>query len=166
MRPTFGVCYRRLLRPLLFQLDAEAAHRLTLAMLARIPAFVPRDDPPELRTEVFGLPFSNPIGLAAGMDKDARAPHAWNALGFGFAEIGTVTPRPQPGNPRPRMFRLEADEAVINRLGFNNEGIEAMRHRLADRGRGIVGVNVGANKDTQDLIADYVSGLEAFAGLA
>src|ERR1700736_5845439 len=106
-----GACYRPL-RPLLFQLDAELAHRVTLAALSALPSLTPAPDPPELRTELFGVAFSNPVGLAAGMDKDGRALKAWNALGFGFAEIGTVTPRPQSGNPRPRMWRLPAYRAM------------------------------------------------------
>ncbi|MGH7002177.1 MAG: quinone-dependent dihydroorotate dehydrogenase, partial [Stellaceae bacterium] len=111
-------CYRALLRPLLFQLDAEFAHRLTLAALSQVPALTPRADPPELRTELFGLVFANPLGLAAGLDKDARAIRAWNALGFGFAEVGTVTPNQQSGNPRPRIWRLPDRQAMVNRLGF------------------------------------------------
>src|SRR5216684_3998218 len=125
-------------------------------------------DPPALAVEAFGLKFPNPLGVAAGLDKDGLVFAPLLRLGFGFAEVGTVTPRPQPGNPRPRLFRLEADEAVINRLGFNNEGFDAVRRRLAGRGAGagIVGVNLGANKDAHDRAADYVAGIEAFAGLA
>jgi dihydroorotate dehydrogenase len=155
----------RLARPLLRALDPEDAHALVIRALPLAPVWA-APDPPALAVEAFGLRFSNPLGVAAGLDKDAQVFGALLRLGFGFAEVGTVTPRPQPGNPRPRLFRLEADEAVINRLGFNNEGIDAVRRRLAERGEGIVGVNVGANKDTQDRIADYVAGLEAFAGRA
>jgi dihydroorotate dehydrogenase len=155
----------RLARPLLRVLDPEDAHALVIRALPFAPVWA-APDPPELAVGAFGLIFPNPLGVAAGLDKDAQVFGTLLRLGFGFAEVGTVTPRPQPGNPRPRLFRLEADEAVINRLGFNNEGIEAVRRRLDERGSGIVGVNVGANKDTQDRAADYVAGLEAFAGLA
>jgi len=116
----------------------------------------------------FGLNFPNPIGMSAGFDKNAEVPDALLRLGFGFVEIGTVTPQPQPGNPRPRLFRLERDEAVINRLGFNNEGAELVLRRLASRANlgGIVGVNVGANKDSPDRVADYVRLIETFAPVA
>ncbi|MDJ1157997.1 quinone-dependent dihydroorotate dehydrogenase [Chelatococcus sp. SYSU_G07232] len=154
-----------LARPFLFALDPETAHRLTVRALAAAPLPAPAPDDPRLAVEAFGLRFPNPVGLAAGFDKNAEVPDALLALGFGFAEVGTVTPRPQEGNPRPRIFRLPADEGVINRLGFNNEGHAAARARLARRaGRaGIVGVNIGANKDTTDRAADYVAGIEAFA---
>ena len=116
----------------------------------------------------FGLNFPNPVGMAAGFDKNAEVPDALLRLGFGFVEIGTVTPRPQSGNPRPRLFRLERDEAVINRMGFNNDGAEAVLRRLASRANhgGIVGVNVGANKDSDDRVADYVKLIETFAPVA
>jgi dihydroorotate dehydrogenase len=116
----------------------------------------------------FGLNFPNPIGMAAGFDKSAEVPDALLRLGFGFVEIGTVTPKPQGGNPRPRLFRLERDEAVINRMGFNNDGAEAVLRRLAARAHhgGIVGVNVGANKDSPDRVADYVKLIETFAPVA
>jgi dihydroorotate dehydrogenase len=114
------------------------------------------------------LNFPNPIGMAAGFDKSAEVPDALLRLGFGFVEIGSVTPKPQVGNPRPRLFRLERDEAVINRLGFNNDGAEAVLRRLAARAHqgGIVGVNVGANKDSPDRVADYVKLIETFAPVA
>jgi dihydroorotate dehydrogenase len=117
---------------------------------------------------VFGLNFPNPIGMAAGFDKSAEVPDALLRLGFGFVEIGTVTPKPQAGNPRPRLFRLERDEAVINRMGFNNDGADAVLRRLAGRAHlsGIVGVNVGANKDSADRVADYVKLIETFAPVA
>ena len=117
---------------------------------------------------MFGLTFPNPLGIAAGFDKNAEVPDAILSMGFGFAEIGTVTPRPQSGNPTPRIFRLPKDRGVINRLGFNNDGHQAVRERLeARRGRpGIVGVNIGANKDSEDMAADYVAGLQAFYALA
>jgi dihydroorotate dehydrogenase len=116
----------------------------------------------------FGLNFPNPIGMAAGFDKNAEVPDALLRLGFGFVEIGSVTPKPQAGNPRPRLFRLERDEAVINRLGFNNDGADTVLRRLASRAHhgGIVGVNVGANKDSPDRVADYVKLIETFAPVA
>lgn len=156
------------LRPLLHALDAETAHRLTIKTLGLAPA-VPAPAPPlGLAVDAFGLRFAHPLGLAAGFDKNGEVPDQMLALGFSFAEVGTVTPRPQDGNPRPRLFRLREDDAVINRMGFNNEGHDALRRRLErrrDRG-GIVGINIGANKDAADRIGDYVKGLEAFAGLA
>ena len=115
-----------------------------------------------MRRRAFGLNFPNPVGVAAGLDKNAEVPDALLRLGFGFVEVGTITPLPQRGNPRPRLFRLEADRGVINRLGFNSQGAEAVLGRLAARAKsgGIVGVNVGANKDTRDRIADYVRMIE------
>ncbi|NJM35458.1 MAG: dihydroorotate dehydrogenase (quinone), partial [Rhodomicrobium sp.] len=148
-------------------LDPERAHELTLRALER--GLHPRAAPDDtrLRQTVFGLDFPNPIGMAAGFDKDARVPDALLAMGFGFAEIGTVTPRPQPGNPRPRVFRLIRERGAINRLGFNSGGHEAARARLAKRrGAGIVGVNTGANKDSADPVEDYAAGLRAFNPLA
>ena len=144
--------YRRLIRPLLFRLDPETAHRLTLAMLGALPAWLAPEDPPELAVNVWDQVFSNPVGLAAGVDKDARAIAGWQALGFGFAEVGTVTPRPQPGNPRPRLWRLSGDRALINRMGFPSAGMEAVARsleRVRPRTAGIrLGVNVGPNRDT------------------
>ncbi|MFN4143820.1 quinone-dependent dihydroorotate dehydrogenase [Aestuariivirga sp.] len=157
-----------LVRPLLHRLDAETAHDLTIRALKAFPAGAAPAGDSRLAVEAFGLRFRNPLGLAAGFDKNAEVPDAMLALGFGFTEIGTVTPRPQAGNPRPRLFRLTEDEAVINRMGFNNEGHQAALARLAARaGRGgIVGVNIGANKDSTDRIGDYVAGIEAFSHLA
>jgi dihydroorotate dehydrogenase len=158
-----------LARPLLLALEPERAHALTIKALAA--GLHPRQalpDPAALNISVLGLDFPNPVGMAAGFDKNGEVPDALLAIGFGFAEIGTVTPRPQPGNPRPRLFRLPEDRAIINRLGFNNEGHDAMATRLAgrtDRG-GIVGVNIGANKDAADRIADYVAGITRFAPFA
>lgn len=156
------------LRPLIFALDPETAHRATLAAL-RI-GLVPRSaaDDPILATSLAGLDLPNPIGLAAGFDKDVEVPDAMLRLGFGFVECGSVTPRPQAGNPQPRLFRLVEDRAVINRMGFNNRGLEHAVVRLqARRGRpGIVGINLGANKDADDRTADYVTGLRATAALA
>ena len=157
------IAYRRILKAPLFRLEAERAHRLTLAILSRMPTQAPRPDPPILRTTVFGLDFSNPIGLAAGMDKDARAAGAWNAIGFGFAEFGTITPRPQTGNPRPRMWRLPEHRALMNRLGFPSEGIEAAAPRI-ERARRAgtrmrIGMNIGPNKETapEGVAEDYAA---------
>ncbi|HEY0411817.1 MAG TPA: quinone-dependent dihydroorotate dehydrogenase [Allosphingosinicella sp.] len=155
-----------LFRPLIFALDAERAHRLTIAALRLAPGRSPPAPDPLLATTVAGLAFPNPVGLAAGFDKDAEVFAPMLGLGFGFVEIGTLTPRPQAGNDRPRLFRLAEDEAVINRMGFNNRGQAAARARLARRGAGIVGVNVGANKDSADRIADYAEGVRAMAGVA
>jgi dihydroorotate dehydrogenase len=147
-------------------LEPETAHALALKGLRMRPLSAPADDP-RLRVEAFGLRFPNPVGSAAGFDKNGEAIDAVLRAGFGFAEAGTVTPLAQPGNPRPRLFRLDSDCAVINRLGFNNEGHAALLARLAARnGGGIVGVNVGANKDSTDRIADYVAGIKAFAHAA
>lgn len=158
-----------LARPALLAFEPERAHQLSLQALER--GVYPRDpgpDDPRLAVRVAGLDFPNPLGIAAGFDKDARVPDAVLAMGCGFAEIGTVTPLPQAGNPQPRVFRLIRDRAVINRLGFNNQGHAAALARLMARaGRsGIVGVNIGANKDAADRSADYVAGLEAFYGVA
>lgn len=154
--------------PLLRWFDPEDAHRLAIQGLRLLPPVRPRPDDPKLAVRAFGLNFPNPIGMAAGFDKSAEVPDALLRLGFGFVEIGTVTPRPQGGNPRPRLFRLERDEAVINRMGFNNDGAEAVLRRLAARANhgGIVGVNVGANKDSADRVADYVKLIETFAPVA
>lgn len=161
--------YRALLRPAIFRLDPERMHALSIRALqsGMLPACAPLSAAC-LRVRLAGLEFPNPVGLAAGFDKNAEVPDAILAQGFGFAEVGTVTPRPQAGNPRPRIFRLTRDEAVINRLGFNNEGHARAIERLnARRGRpGIVGVNVGANKDSPDFAADYVQGLETFHDVA
>jgi dihydroorotate dehydrogenase len=154
--------------PLLRWLDPEDAHRLAIQGLRVLPRPRAQPDDPKLAVRAFGLNFPNPVGIAAGFDKNAEVPDALLRLGFGFAEIGTVTPRPQPGNPRPRLFRLERDEAIVNRFGFNNDGSDVVLRRLAARANrgGIVGVNVGANKDTVDRIADYVSLIETFAPVA
>lgn len=154
--------------PLLRFFDAETAHGLAIkALKTGLAGSAPAAPDPRLRTKVFGLTFPNPVGLAAGFDKDAEVPDAILNLGFGFAEVGTLTPRPQAGNPLPRMFRLNEDRAVINRLGFNNKGHQAALARLENRPqRGIVGVNIGANKDSDDKIADYELGVRTFAHLA
>lgn len=149
------------------RLDPETAHRATVAALRVLPKGRPPIDDPRLKTDVFGLAFDNPLGLAAGFDKNAEVFDASPALGFGFVEVGTLTPRPQPGNPRPRVFRLLEDRAIVNRYGFNNDGHAPALTRLTARARvRIVGVNVGANKDSDDRIVDYVAGVEAFANVA
>lgn len=146
--------------------DPETAHRLTVRLLKA--GLGPKVDThnSRLAIEVAGISFPNPLGLAAGFDKNAEAPDAALDLGFGFVEVGAVTPRPQPGNPKPRVFRLRGDAAVINRYGFNNEGLDVIAERLRSRERnGIVGVNLGANKDSEDRTEDYVRGIKALAGL-
>ena len=154
-----------LVRPLLFRIDAERAHGLSIAALKRLSPGVPEEDE-VLAIDVAGLHFPNPVGLAPGFDKNAEVFGQALRLGFGFAEVGTLTPLPQAGNPKPRLFRCVEDRAVINRMGFNNEGLEAAKARLAGRGQGIVGVNVGANKDSLDRIADYARGVREMAPLA
>jgi dihydroorotate dehydrogenase len=169
--------FERLTRPFLHALDPEDAHRLAIRMLQFAPLPAPARDDKRLAMRVFGLNFPNPIGIAAGFDKNAEVPDALFRVGFGFVEVGTITPKPQNGNPRPRLFRLDADAGVINRLGFNSQGADAALRRLAARtvpssafaasgSEGIVGVNVGANKDTPDRIADYVRLIERFAAVA
>ncbi|MGY8958117.1 MAG: quinone-dependent dihydroorotate dehydrogenase [Alphaproteobacteria bacterium] len=154
--------------PFLRRLDPETAHNLTIWALSR--GWGPVDRRPDaaiLKCRYWGLDFPNPIGVAAGFDKDARAYEAMLRMGFGFTEIGTVTPRPQIGNPKPRLFRLSADKAVINRMGFNNQGMEAAAGRLTQRkDHGVVGVNIGKNKETEDATDDYevaAARLAAFA---
>ncbi len=157
-----------LLRTVLHGMDPERAHDLTLAALEAAPLPAATDDDTRLAVQAFGLAFPNPVGLAAGFDKNARVPDAMLRLGFGFTEVGSITPLPQPGNPKPRVFRLSEDDGVINRLGFNNGGHEAALTRLQKRqGRpGIVGVNIGANKDAPDRAEDYAIGARRFAKLA
>ncbi|MCX2723651.1 quinone-dependent dihydroorotate dehydrogenase [Roseibium salinum] len=151
------------------RLDAETAHRLTVLALKNgvMPGRTPVSDP-RLAVKLWDLTFPNPLGMAAGFDKNGEVPDALLKLGFGFTEVGSVTPKPQSGNPRPRVFRLPEDQGVINRYGFNNEGHAALRKRLDGRPRlnGIVGINVGANKDSADRIADYVAGITEFADIA
>jgi dihydroorotate dehydrogenase len=163
----------RLIRPALHRLPGEAAHELTLRALEfgagrflhRTAAREP--DPPVLAQRLWDLDFPNPVGLAAGYDKDARAAGAMHRFGFGFVEVGTVTPRPQPGNPKPRVFRLDEDQAIINRMGFNSGGLDALVGRLSRRARsGIVGVNLGKNRDTGDAAADYTAGVRKAAKVA
>lgn len=158
-----------LLRPALFLADAESAHGLSLAALRVLPQ-ANLVDMPSLQQTVAGLVFPNPVGLAPGYDKNAEVCAGAFGLGFGSVEIGTVTPRPQSGNPRPRLFRLAEDRGVINRMGFNNDGMEAVAVRLAsvETGKklGPIGVNIGANKDSGDRVADYVTAMERLAPLA
>ncbi|GGO94466.1 quinone-dependent dihydroorotate dehydrogenase [Stakelama pacifica] len=148
-------------RPLLFALDAERAHHLTIAAMKRWGASGLAGGPEQGReVTIAGLTFPNPVGLAAGLDKDAQAIDGFLGLGFGHVEVGTLTPRPQPGNPRPRLFRLREDDGIINRMGFNNGGIDAALPRIrAAKRKGVLGVNVGANKDSTDRIADYAHGV-------
>jgi dihydroorotate dehydrogenase len=158
----------RLSRPLLRALDPEGAHALTIKALKRVPLPRAAADPPELAVRAFGLNFPNPLGVAPGFDKHGEVPDPILRLGFGFVEVGTVTPRPQAGNPRPRIFRLEQDRGVINRLGFNSVGAPVVLARLSARAKagGIVGVNVGANRDSADRAEDYARLVETFAAVA
>jgi dihydroorotate dehydrogenase len=163
MRMITPAFYRGFLRPILFSLDAETAHHLILSMLSMMPPLPAASDPPELRSTLWGLDFPNPIGLAAGMDKDAIAIGAWQSLGFGFAELGTIPPRPQPGNPKPRVFRIPAHNALINRLGFPSEGMDAVAPRIEKARRSAmrmrIALNFGPNKDTpvEKVAADYAA---------
>src|SRR5690348_1922554 len=162
------------LRPLLFSLEAETAHRLTLyalgvAQRSYLMRWVAQPPPAELPVRVFGIDFPNPVGLAAGLDKNGEYLDALGALGFGFIEIGTVTPRPQPGNPKPRLFRLPDQEALINRMGFNNDGVDALvRNVEGSQWRGVLGINIGKNKDTPNdrAVDDYLACLERVYPLA
>ena len=156
-----------LIRPLMFRLDAERAHGATIVALRFLPSRR-AEYPSSLQTTVAGLRFPSPVGLAAGFDKDAEVFDEMLGLGFGFVEVGTITPRPQPGNPKPRLFRLAEDRAVINRFGFNSRGqADALgRLRTRERTRGIVGVNIGANKESPDRVADYAEGVRAMAPVA
>jgi dihydroorotate dehydrogenase len=156
--------WQRLVRPLLFQLDPETAHRVVLALMAGVPVLELQEDDPLLAQNLWGMRFSNPIGLAAGLDKDVAAAAAWQMLGFGFAEVGTITLRPQPGNPRPRLWRLAEHRALINRLGFPSRGIDVAVQRLVRlHGRGLrmrLGVNLGPNKETPpERVADDIAAL-------
>ena len=168
--------FERLTRPLLHALDPEDAHALAISMLKFAPLPPAARGDKRLTVRAFGLNFPNPVGMAAGFDKNAEVPDVLLRLGFGFVEVGTITPLPQAGNPRPRLFRLDADGGVINRLGFNSQGADAVLKRLAARARAqvraaagpeeIVGINVGANKDAADRVADYVRLIERFAAVA
>ena len=148
-------------------LDPEVAHGLGIRALQMVPLPPAPADDPVLRTTIAGLDLPNPVGLAAGLDKNGEALRGLSRLGFGFLECGSVTPLPQPGNPKPRLFRLSEDRAIINRMGFNNLGLEAFADRLANRPPAVVvGANLGANKDTGDKAADYVTGLTRLRGLS
>lgn len=153
------------LKSLLFLLDPELAHRITINYLKTIKSkkFESYDI---LKSNVFGLNFSNPVGIAAGFDKNAEVAQNLINLGFGFSEVGTVTPYPQPGNPKPRIFRLKGDEAIINRLGFNSGGFDQVKSRLRKINDTIIGVNIGANKDSKDFSEDYIKGIKFFSTLA
>ena len=157
-----------IIRPLIFTLGPERAHRLTIRALKMLPPHRPPDFPTSLRSTVAGIAFPTPVGLAAGFDKDAEVPEQMLSLGFGFVEVGTITPQPQEGNPKPRLFRLRQDRAVINRMGFNNAGQAAAYQRLLQctHMHGVIGVNIGANKDSADRIADYVAGVKAMSPVA
>lgn len=159
-----------LARPVVHASDAEAAHSLTITALERLPRARCAVTSPILATSFAGIDFPNPVGLAPGFDKDARVPHIMPHFGFGFVEVGTLTPLAQDGNPRPRLFRLTEDKAVINRLGFNNGGQDAAAQRIARlRRAGLavpLGINIGANKDSADRVADYARGVAAMAPLA
>ncbi|MBS4045087.1 MAG: quinone-dependent dihydroorotate dehydrogenase [Alphaproteobacteria bacterium] len=159
--------YRNFIFPLVQTIDAETAHRATLKLLSCAPLPPAASDDPVLATTLFGKSLPNPVGLAAGFDKNAEVPDAMLRLGFGFVEVGGITPKPQLGNPRPRVFRLPEDRAVINRMGFNNDGLEVAAKRLeARRGRsGIVAANLGANKDSADRPGDYAISYERLAAL-
>ncbi len=156
-------CYEHILWPLLRRLSPERAHKIALAALkSGVPLTKNTAPSPLLSQKIFDLQFNNPLGIAAGFDKNAEAIDGLMNAGFGFVEAGTVTPLPQPGNPPPRMFRLEKDRAVINRLGFNNKGLECfVRNLRARKKAGIVGANIGKNKGSHDAVADYISGLKA-----
>ncbi|WP_313809387.1 quinone-dependent dihydroorotate dehydrogenase [Sphingobium sp.] len=158
-----------LIRPLFFALEAERAHHLSIKLLRLMPTPPALEPDSMLAQTVAGLSFPNPVGLAAGYDKEGLVAHKMHGLGFGFAELGTLTPLPQPGNPLPRLFRLVEDRAVINRMGFNNGGQAAAAERIAKRrrpGGAVIGINIGANKDAADRIADYATGVTCMAPLA
>jgi dihydroorotate dehydrogenase len=156
-----------LAKPVLHALDPETAHHLTIRGLSLMPVPAAPKDDERLAVDAFGRGFPNPVGLAAGFDKQCEVPDQLLSLGFGFVELGGVVPKPQAGNPRPRLFRLTQDEAVINRFGLNSDGLDAARRRLSRRRDrpGIVGVNIGANKDSADRIADYVACVRGLCGL-
>jgi len=157
-----------LARRALFTLDPESAHGLSItALKSGLLPRCPPDRDPRLAVSVAGLEFPNPLGMAAGYDKNAEVPAELARLGFGFVEVGTLTPKAQSGNPKPRIFRLAKDHAVINRLGFNNQGHAEAHARVSGRLReGILGINIGANKDTEDRVGDYVAGISRFADVA
>lgn len=158
----------KIARPALFKIDAERAHGLAIkALKTGLPVPGRAEDDPRLQQSLWGLTLKNPLGIAAGFDKNAEVANELIQLGFGFVEVGTLTPKPQDGNPKPRIFRLAKDHAVINRLGFNNQGQEAALLRLQARDmNGVIGVNIGANKDSDNRIDDYLQGFKTFQGVA
>jgi dihydroorotate dehydrogenase len=169
MASFLDLAWRRALRPLFFTFHPELAHRMVLTLLAGVPVMSAPADEQALGQDLWGMRFHNPVGLAAGLDKDAAVVAAWQMLGFGFAEVGTITPRPQPGNPRPRLWRLEEDRALINRLGFPGLGAQAAARRLERmRGRGLrmrLGVNLGPNKDTApERVAEEIAAMAGRLG--
>jgi dihydroorotate dehydrogenase len=152
-----------LLKPVLFSLDAETAHELTIASMKRLSGLMPPANFANQGVEVMGLQFPNRVGLAAGLDKNGEAINGWGRLGFGFVEIGTVTPRPQPGNPKPRLFRIPEKQGIINRMGFNNHGVDALLANVkAANFKGVLGINIGKNADTpiEKAVDDYLIGLD------
>jgi len=153
------------LKSLLFLLDPESAHRITINYL-RFARFKKPKLYKVLKSRVFGLNFYNPIGIAAGFDKNGEVAHNLINLGFGFSEIGTVTPKPQPGNSKPRVFRLKNDSAIINRLGFNSDGFNEVKTKLGKIGDNIIGINIGANKNSKDFSEDYIKGIKFFSTIA
>jgi dihydroorotate dehydrogenase len=157
-----------LIRPLLFQFDAEKAHLFAVAAVKRLPPGQPATPHPMLVSEVAGVSFPGPVGLAAGFDKNGEIADRMHHFGYSFAELGTLTPLPQDGNPKPRLFRLKEDRGVINRMGFNNDGQEAAVYRITQMNREgrVIGINIGANKDALDRIADYAAGVRTMAPLA
>jgi dihydroorotate dehydrogenase len=166
-KQNLNMSFYRFIRPFVFALGAEAAHRATIAAVKMLPLHSAHL-PPSLKSTVAGVEFPSPVGLAAGFDKDAEVAAEMLTLGFGFVEVGTLTPRPQGGNAKPRLFRLSEDRAVINRMGFNNRGqADAfMRLESCSRAGGPVGVNIGANKDSPDMVGDYVAGVKAMSSVA
>jgi len=158
------------LRPLIFKIDPEKAHTLAIKSLKfnLIPSvFDENQNDPIFKTKLFGKELDNPIGMAAGFDKNAEVYNALFKLGFGFVEVGTITPLKQYGNPKPRVFRLVEDQALINRLGFNNHGAEVVRDRIKlENNSGLLGINIGPNKDTDDRLNDYLIGLKTFHEVA
>ncbi len=153
------------LKSLLFLLDPESAHRITINYL-RFARFKKPKLYKVLKSKVFGLNFNNPIGIAAGFDKNGEVAHNLINLGFGFSEIGTVTPKPQLGNSKPRVFRLKDDSAIINRLGFNSDGFSEVKTKLGKIGDNIIGINIGANKNSKDFSDDYIKGIKFFSTIA
>jgi len=163
--------YKSIIRPLLFRFDAEKIHDFTFLSL-KLLSFIPflfyflekhfKINHPLLKTKLFGIDFPNPVGLAAGLDKNAKLINQFSSLGFGFIEIGTVTPKSQPGNPKKRLFRLLNDDGIINRMGFNNDGVELIASRLKKKGKVIIGGNIGKNKITpiENAISDYLISFE------